>query len=239
MVRPIPQPPVGNEALFNARYVEIKALVRKRKSNWVLTTTSWEDIESQLVIHVWRKIHTYDKNRPFDRWCNTLLTNQTINILRDLSYKLQRPCISAGAAGGYCHFNTGDGTCSWTKSKTQCSQCPLFAAWQKKKEVKHNINATLSLENHTDEVHSKINDFVDVEGAQKVIHTKILAQLDRDDKRLYRMIFIRHWSLPRVGRKMGYKQTKNSKIPGYQIMCKFKARIRIMARAVIKSENLA
>lgn len=241
MAGSIKQPPASNEVLFKQFYPEIKVLVAKRRASWVLSSEPWEDVSSKLTTHVWQKIHLYDPKRPFDRWCNTLISHRIINILRDNLYKHAKPCISAGPAGGRCVYNKGEDQCAWTKSGLQCAQCPIFAAWQKKKESKHNINATLSLEHHTDEVHARPHDWVNTDEVKKVIDVKIIPFLSKDEAVVYRLLYIRNWPMKKVGKKMGYKiqgaETKKS-IPGYQRLIKMVAKFRQISRQIIEEENL-
>lgn len=239
MAEVMKQPSPLNDELFKLFYPQILALVAKRKRRWVLTTEPWEDVSSILVTRVWRKIHLYDSKRPFDRWCNTLLTRAIISLLRDKFYKHAKPCISVGPGGGHCAFNRGDDMCGWTKSGLQCAQCPIFAAWQKKREKKHNISATLSLENHTDEVHARAHDWVDIDSAKPIIDKHMLAQLPKDEATIYRLLYIRHWSMERVGRKMGFEVQGSNKVPGYQRLKKMMARFREMAQAIVVDQNLA
>lgn len=239
MAEPLKQPSPLNDELFKLFYPEILTLVAKRKQRWVLTTEPWEDVSSILVTRVWRKIHLYDRAKPFDRWCNTLLTHAIISLLRDKFYKHAKPCISVGPGGGHCAFNRGEDQCGWTKNGLQCAECPAFAAWQKKREKKHNINATLSLENHTDEVHARAHDWVDIDSAKPVIDKHMLAQLPKDEATIYRLLFIKHWSLERVGRRMGFKAQGSNKVPGYQRLKKMMARFREMAQRIIVDQNLA
>lgn len=239
MAAQIKQPGPENDALFKSFYPEILKLVSKRRSSWVMSNEPWEDISSILITRVWRKIHTYDVTQPFDRWCNTLLTNAIINILRDRLYKHAKPCISAGPAGGHCVYNSGEDQCNWTKNGLQCAQCPIFAAWQKKKESKHNISATLSLENHTDEVHSRAHDTVDIDSAKDIIDVGIIAQLPKEEAIIYKLLFIKHWSFARVGKKMGFKPQGSNSVPGYQKLTKMSARFKLMAKQIIEDENLA
>lgn len=241
MAEALKQPSPLNDELFKLFYPSIIALVAKRKRRWVLTTEPWEDVSSILVTRVWKKIHLYDRSKAFDRWCNTLLTNAIISLLRDKFYKHAKPCISVGPGGGHCAFNGGDDVCTWKGNPTgvQCAKCPLYAAWQKKREKKHNISATLSLENHTDEVHARAHDWVDIDAGVPVIHRHMLARLPKDEATIYRLLYIRHWSMERVGRKMGFPQQGNNKVPGYQRLKKMMARFREMASEIVANENLA
>lgn len=207
------QPPLENAAIFNQYYEEIRRLISQRRSKWVLSTLPWEDVSSILHVHVWKNIHLYDVTRPFDRWCNTVLTNAITNILRDNLWRTARPCIASSVYGTSCTFNRGDGLCGWTPTGNQDTSCPLFAAWKNKKGTQADIASPLSLESHTDEHHNIPSDFADTEGHKAALDKVMLKKLTKSDAKLYRLIYIRHWSIKRVAKEMGIKIQVASRTP--------------------------
>jgi len=210
---PNKQPPEGNAVLFNRYYSEIDRLIRQRKSKWVLSTVEFEDVASELAVHVWKQIHQYDQNRPFDRWCNTVLTNAILNILRKNLYKFSRPCIASSCFGTSCVFNVGENLCGWTKTGHQDESCPLFAAWKARKGNQADIAAPLSLESHVDEHHNKPSDFVDYDRHKAAIDKIMVKKLTKSDAKIYRLIYIRHWPMPRVLKELGLRSTVTNKTP--------------------------
>ena len=210
---PDKQPPEGNAVLFNRYYSEIDRLIRQRKSKWVLSTVEFEDVASELAVHVWKQIHQYDQNRPFDRWCNTVLTNAILNILRKNLYKFSRPCIASSCFGTSCVFNVGENLCGWTKTGHQDESCPLFAAWKARKGNQADIAAPLSLESHVDEHHNKPSDFVDYDRHKAAIDKIMVKKLTKSDAKIYRLIYIRHWPMPRVLKELGLRSTVTNKTP--------------------------
>lgn len=207
------QPPAGNAALFSRHYEEIKRLVGQRRGKWVLSSIEWSDVESMLVTHIWKKMHLYDPSRPFDCWCNTVLTAQISNILRDNLWRSARPCIASSLYGVACVYNLGEGICGWTKTGHQDETCPLFAAWKAKKGAQADIASPLSLESHVDEHHNKHSDFIDYDKHKSAIDKIMVKKLTKSDAKIYRLIYIRHWPMPRVLKELGLKSTAQNKTP--------------------------
>lgn len=207
------QPPEGNAALFAQYYDEIKRLVLQRRSKWNLSTLEWADVESMLITHVWKKMHLYDSTRPFDHWCNTVLTAQITNILRDNLWRAARPCIASSCYGTSCVYNLGDGLCGWTPTGHQDESCPLYAAWKAKKGTQADISSPLSLESHTDEHHNTPSDFVDIETHKAALDKIMLKKLSKGDAKLYRLIYIRHLPMEKVIKMMGLKVSPLNRTP--------------------------
>ena len=206
------EPPEGNAVLFNQYYDEIVKLVERRKSKWILSSPEWEDVASMLTTHVWQKIHLYDTERPFDRWCNVVLTNCVANLLRDRIFRNARPCLASSLYGTSCVFNLGENQCGWTPTGHQDETCPLFKAWKEKKgQLRSDIAAPLSLESHADEHHSIPSDFIDYDHHKTAIDKAMLKKLSKGDARLYRLLYIRHLSVKRVMKEMGLKSSSKTR----------------------------
>ena len=174
----------------------------------------FEDVAAQLSVRVWQQIHQYDQTRPFDRWCNTVLTNAILNILKKNLYKAARPCIAASCYGGNCYYNQGENLCGWTPTGHQDETCPLFAAWKAKKgQLKADIASPLSLESHVDEHHSKPSDFVDYDRHKAAIDKIMVKKLTKGDAKIYRLIYIKHWPMPRVLKALHMSSTRTNKTP--------------------------
>ena len=57
--------------------------IKKRKSKWKLTSITWmdfDDISQILRIHIYKKWHLYDLNKPLAPWLNRIITNQIKNL---------------------------------------------------------------------------------------------------------------------------------------------------------------
>lgn len=238
---------MDKDALFKENYATLCGLVRKRRGSWKATSVmEFEDLESVLLTRIYQQLHLYDVNRPLDKWANTVISNAIMNILRDRIYRDSRPCISGSAPGfsmgsSYgrgCACNMGGDSCSFTASKIQDSSCSFYAAWLKKKAAKFAVSTPLSIENHIDESHNIQSDFVDYEGAKKVIDEKIVNHLNKEEAKIYRLLYIEHLSQEEVGRRMGFKKQKNSSVAGYLQIRTCILKFKDLSRTIIEQEHL-
>lgn len=226
-----------NERQFKELLPRIRVIVGRRRPSWTLSTLPWEDVESILITRIYQKLHLYDPARPFDNWANRLISRALSSLLRDMLYKHEKPCVTASAYGGDCIYNLGGDRCGFTASGIQCSQCPLYAKWAAKKEMARNLNASLSLESHAQEVQNMQEDFIDIAAAKVVIDAAIIAQLNPHEAKVYRLLFIEHKTPEEVSKRLRYKTKNNAKVS--QVLRKMVARFKRMARDVIDTQDLA
>lgn len=211
----------------------IQVEIEKRRGKWVLSTLDYEDVSQMIVIRIFNKFHTFDPEKgPFQNWVNRLISNAIRNILRDNLMKFSRPCLS-------CAKNLGDDFCSYTKSKKQCIECPLYKRWKDKKEQHFNVKASLSLENHMHEAQNMINDFVDIGRCKSIIDEKMKQKLSEEEYKIYSLIYIQNKPMEEVGKILEYKKLSSNPIPGYQQLLKVKKKMVLLAKEIIKEEGLA
>ena len=58
---------------FEDHIEQIDAEIKKRKSKWNLTALSWmdfDDVSQILRIHIFKKWHLYDPQKPLNPWIN-------------------------------------------------------------------------------------------------------------------------------------------------------------------------
>lgn len=244
------------EQRFKEASTELQQLINKRRSSWKLTSVmEYDDVASIILAAIWDNFKSYDPNQPLDRWANTVITNQIHNLLRKHLYKNSKPCLAAGSYGAPCVFNMGGNGCRWTKenpkgsgSGIQDCSCWAFARWTKKKREKQAILSPVSLDNTgTDSdpilsLHEQLPSnpaiFFDYDKPKQVIDEKIMPQLNKEEAKIYRLLYIEKLDMKVVGKRMGYKKQKNSKIPGYLILREAKMRFTQLAREIIEKENL-
>ena len=215
--------------------------IDQRKRRWTLTTMSFDDLRQMCMIRVWQKYHLFKPEKgPFEHWLNRLITNTITNILRDSMYRFSRPCIREGG----CVFNLGDGHCGFTKSGTQCDECPLYKTWQRKKEPEYNVRASVALEHHSQEVNNIQSDFLDIEGAKKLIDTKMLERLGTWDRRVYRLLYVKNLTPAEASVKLKEVAAKR-KSPldptapvDYQLVLRASKQYKAMMIEIIKGEDL-
>ncbi len=222
-----------NKPSFEEVLPIVQTEIEKRRGDWRLTTMDFDDVSQMVALRVFNKYGTFDPARgEFIHWLRVLIKHAIDNILRDNLMKFNRPCIG-------CPFNTSGTTCSYTQSGNQDEECAVYARWKQKKESEYNVRASLSLENHTNEAQNMQCDFIDIEAAKKVIDTKILLILNRREKRMYKLLYIKHKTPEQVGRMLKYKVSATSATyAGYQQLRKFQKRVVILAKQIIEDESL-
>lgn len=238
------------KARFNEAAPILQDLISKRKGSWTLTTVmEWQDVSSIILTKLYNNFWRYDPTRPLNHWANVVITNELKNLIRNNLVRYLKPCSAANNYGARCSFNEGANRCGWTKSGVQDSSCRFYAAWEKKKKDKYAIATPLSLDDEGpdegsprsmhDTLPSDPGNFIDIEGAKKVIDAKMLKLLNKEEGTIYRLLYIKHLSPEAVGKKMGYKKQQNSDIPGYLKLKKSMAKFREMAEGIVSREGLA
>ena len=66
---------------------KIDTEILKRRGKWNLTILSWmdfDDVSQILRIHIYKKWHLYDPEKPLAPWLNRIITNQIKNLILNL-----------------------------------------------------------------------------------------------------------------------------------------------------------
>lgn len=238
----IPHPRERDPSLtFEDRYGDIVKWIEKRRRGIDLAQIEWSDIKQLILIRISQQYHMFDPARgEFRKWVNRVITNAIRNIWRDNLAAISRPCITGK---GGCVDNMGGGLCRRTKSGIQCSECKAYRDWEARKGDHHAITLPLPLDNHSQEVHSKQSDFMDIEGKKRVIDEKMKERLTRAEWRAYKMLMIQHKPEEEVAKALGFKrkkgQAKSKMFTGYSVILQMKHRFVEMAKAIILENDLA
>ena len=118
---------VYNTKLYDENRIIIDKIINQAQTKWQLTALAWidfEDVAQIIRIHIYKKIHLWDKERKIGPWLHSLVRNQIVNLLRNYHGSVSKPCNS-------CAAYQGDESCR-IYSKIGDS-CPLFSYWQKNK----------------------------------------------------------------------------------------------------------
>lgn len=211
----------------------IQSNIQKRKGSWTIPSLEWEDVSQILIIKLFNKFDKYSPSKgPFEHWMNRLISNTLANLIRDSYAKFSKPCTCG------CVYYEGNDDCSYTKSKKQCSECPLFKSWAKKRQQQYNLVTSVSLENHSNETYQVENDTTNFETSKHIIEDRLKELLPEREWNAYVMMFIEHRPLEYVGKKLGYKLLPSSHIPGYQELLKLKRKFIDISREIILDEIL-
>lgn len=222
----------------------IDKAIERRKGKWTLHALiwkSWEDIASELRLHIFIKFEKFDSSRgsSFQAWLDRVICHQIYNKLDKHYFSSVSPCVS-------CPYNAGEGNCDIHGS--QNSNCKLYADYIKTgkltaKEVRFPISLNASV---NEEGHVTMSDFVSDKPAmnfEKLIvefKDELFTVLSDFEKRVYQKIYIEHLTDREASRHFGYDLHKNeeeigsnSKGGGQRIIKEIKKRIYEKAKLIV------
>lgn len=218
-----------NPTTFELALPIVNAELSKRKYKWHLTAVAhfdYDDVSQIIRTHVYNKWDQYDSARPFRPWVNKIISSQIKNILRNIYWNFERPCLR-------CPFNLQDGHCEVTASGTQCEECPAYAKWAKTKKSAHDIKMAVSMQNHEQEVHNKQDDFYDIEANVIKLNVKLKKELKPNEWKIYDLLYIQHKEDEEVAKIMGFRSSEN-RPQGYKRIRQLKDIFQIKAKKIMK-----
>ena len=71
---------------FEDKIQTIDEEINKRRNKWTLTSIAWmdfEDISQILKIHIFKKWHLFNQDKPLLPWLNRIISNQLKNLIRN------------------------------------------------------------------------------------------------------------------------------------------------------------
>jgi RNA polymerase sigma factor (sigma-70 family) len=206
--------------------------IAKRKNKWSLSALSWMDFDdvSQIIrIHVYKKWHLFDQNKPLAPWLNRIISNQIKNLIRNNYGNYARPCLKCAAS---------EGTDLCTIYEKQDSTCPLYANWVRSKQIAHNIKLPVPLENHSQEIYSQQDDKIDINENIERVHKKMKEILKPIEWKVYRLLYIDHKNEEEAAKSMGYRTTEKGRSPGYKQIKNIKRTIIKKVKASIENGSI-
>ena len=143
---------------FENKLQEIEIALERKRSKWDLDAVAYidyDDIKQVIMTHIYKKWHLWDQSKPVEPWLNRVVSNQFKNLLRNHYGNFVRPCLR-------CEFNNGGDGCSKTKTSIQDNSCFEYKDWSLKKKAAYDIKLAVTMENHSFEIGSKQDNFLDL-----------------------------------------------------------------------------
>ena len=230
-----------NKIIYEDRFEIIDEELNKRKGKWFLNSLAWidfDDVKQIIRTHLHKKWEQWDQERPLRPWLNRIISNQFKNILRNHYSNFAKPCLT-------CPFNQSGiteegefGLCGFTKSKTQCSECPLYSKWEKTKKAAYDIKMAVTIENHSHEIKYKDANPFEIEGAEKKLHLEMKAALSEKNYNIYIMLFVENLTDEEVASRLGYKTTEKGRKAGYKQIKNLKKQFKLKAEKILKTKDI-
>ena len=221
---------------FDDNREDLDELLKKYRGKWQLNALAWLDYDDvcQIIrIHIYKKWHLWDQERPFKPWAAMIISNQIKNLVRNNYSSFARPCLR-------CPHNMGNTACSLNKSREQDGSCPDFAKWQKKKERAYNIKLPLSLDDAV-AVNSTthLRDDFDYADSAAKLHKLVVKHLNDKHKQIYVMLYVKNMDENEIAEKFGFKaDSSKRKKPRYKQMANLKKKFYILALKIMKENDI-
>ena len=223
--------------IFEDQIDVINQEIRKRKHKWFLDSMPWiafEDVEQIRRIHIYQKWNKWDQKRELKPWINKIITNQFKNILRNYYLNFAKPCSN-------CPFDSsigGDNLCSFTKSGSQDSTCPLYKKWEKSKKSAHDVKIPLRLDAQEYESTDFSANTFNVDHAILALQKHLKEDLSEKHYKIYQMLFIDNLDEDIVAKELGYKTNESGRKAGYKQIKNMRKFFKDKVIKIIKNKDI-
>jgi len=209
--------------------------ISKRKSKWRLTAITWMDYDdvSQIIrAHIFKKWDQWDQSRPIEPWLNTIISNQIKNLLRNNYQNFAKPCSG-------CPFNDQSETngCSFTHTKMQDDNCPLYKKWARHKKNAYNIHLAVPIDAYNGDNSSQTNYMLTIDVMIEKVHSAMETNLSEKHYKIYKMLFIDSMSEEEVADVLGYKTNEVGRKRGYKQIKNLKSKFKKIAKKFLNNED--
>jgi hypothetical protein len=211
----------------------IDAAIKRQQFKWRLKAVKWfdfEDVEQVIKLHIAKKWHMWDQERPLEPWIGRIISNQIRNLVRNHYGNYIKPCSN-------CKFARGD-DCSATLSKKQDSSCSIYAKWEKSKKTGLELKIPLSTEDFVKEVRGREYTDFDFDGSLAKLDVQMKIKLTPNHYIAYRMLYFEEKTEEDVARFMGYKISPQKKKLGYRQVKNLKKKFLETAMEILEQQDI-
>lgn len=214
---------------------QIEKEIKKRRRKWTLDIyrwLDWEDVAQILRAHISKKWHMWDQSRKLAPWIQRIMSRQIYNLLRNLYTNYARPCVQ-------CKYAIGEEGCSKTISGEQCSECPIFAKWQEKKQVGYYIKMPLELEHHAQEVNNKIDDTINFKETMRRVMEELEKKMSPKRFAAFKILFIDKTPDNEAASILKIRGNPQNKYSQKKLLCAYRDSLSKEAKKIIAESDIA
>lgn len=144
----------------------------------------YKDVCQIISLHIYHQIHTYDQEKTFIKWCNRVITNKMLNLIRDNYWNLAPPC-------NRCMWNDGEDKCGYTANGLKNNSCQEYEKWSKNKKTGYNMKLAQSID-HPDflEQRKDVKENCDANHNKTFLLNDLKQSLNDTQKRILDFVFI-------------------------------------------------
>jgi len=219
---------------FEDKIKEINSALEKKRHKWDLDavpSVDYDDIKQIIMTHIYKKWHLWDQTKPIEPWLSRVVSNQFKNLLRNHYGNFARPCLR-------CPFNLGGDHCEKTGSGIQDSSCADYADWEKRKKSAYDIKLAVTIENHSNEIHQREDENLDISLATEKISRELKPQLTAKQYQAFRMLFVENYPDEQVAIFLGYKSNEKKRSAGYKQIKNLKKIFQAKVQQILRDKDI-
>ena len=201
----------------------IDAAVKRQRFKWRLDAVKWfdfEDVQQIIKLHIAKKWHMWDQERPLEPWIGRIISNQLRNLIRNHYGNYVNPCPDQ-------HLSDHDPL-----------TCPICTKWRQSKKSAYDIKLAVTMENHIHEIHSRRDESIDLDEATIRLTAKIKTQLNGRQFEAFKMLFVENKSEEEVARYLGFKTSEKKRSAGYKQIKNLKKIFQEKAKKIIEENDI-
>jgi len=201
----------------------IDAAIKKQQYKWRLRAVRWfdfEDVEQIIKLHIAKKWHMWDQERPLEPWIGRIISNQMRNLIRNHYGNYVNPCPKH-------QFADHDP-----------STCPICSKWEKTKKMGLELKIPLSTEDFVKEVRGREYTDFDFNGSLKRLDIYMEIKLSETHYVAYRMLYFEDKTEEDVAKFMGYKISPQKRKLGYRQVKNLKKKFLETALEILKENDI-
>jgi DNA-directed RNA polymerase specialized sigma24 family protein len=219
---------------FEDKIEEIERALEKKRNKWDLDavpSVDYDDIKQVIMTHIYKKWHLWDQTKPIEPWLSRVVSNQFKNLLRNHYGNYVRPCLK-------CPHNLGGDSCGLNPSGKQENTCAEFGEWEKRKKSAYDIKLAVTIENHTNEIQQREDEFIDLERATKKISIELKPHLTEKQFIAFKMLFVENHSEEKVANFLGYKTNEKRRSAGYKQIKNLKKIFQERVKQILRNKDI-
>tara|TARA_R100000995_G_C3483518_1_gene125560 strand:+ start:2064 stop:2750 length:687 start_codon:yes stop_codon:yes gene_type:complete len=201
----------------------IDAAIKKQQYKWRLNAVRWfdfNDVEQIIKLHISKKWHMWDQERPLEPWIGRIISNQIRNLIRNHYGNYVNPCPDYQTQGH------------------DSFKCPVCSKWEKSKKAALELKIPLSTEDFVKEVTTREYLDFDFSTSLQKLNGQMKIRLSEVHYVAYRMLYFDKNTEEDVAKFMGYKISAQKRKLGYRQVKNLKKKFLQVAMEILREQDI-
>ena len=201
----------------------IDAAIKKQQYKWRLNAVRWfdfDDVQQIIKLHISKKWHMWDQERPLEPWIGRIISNQIRNLVRNHYGNYVNPCPDHQL------------------ENHDSSTCPVCQKWEKSKKIALDLKIPLSTEDFVKEVTNKQYIDFDFGNSLQKLNKQMEIRLSGIHYVAYKMLYFEKKTEEDVAKFMGYKISAQKRKLGYRQVKNLKKKFLQVAMEILREQGI-